>query len=97
MLIIIYPYKKVNLFLASKKDDKIIILDKLCDLKYNKDKNNIILLDGNLLTEEGIIKDYNYSLDEVFITNNITSVICINKNNKIEEMCSFYKVNLINI
>ena len=26
---------------------------------------------------------YNYSLDEVFITNNITSVICINKNRKI--------------
>ena len=41
--------------------------------------------------------DINYSLDEVFITNNITSVICINKNRKIEEICNFYKANLISI
>ena len=97
MLIIIYPYKKVNLFLVRKKDNNIIILEKICNLKHNKDKNNTILLDCNLLTEEGLVKDFNYSLDEVFITNNITSVICINKNRIIEEICNFYKVNLISI
>ena len=97
MLLIIYPNKKINLFLAGKKNDKIILLDKICELKHNKDKQNIILIDCDLLTEEGFIKDYNYSLDEVFITNNINIVICINKNKKIDELCNFYKVNLISL
>lgn len=95
MLLIIYPNKKINLFLVGKKNDNIILLDKICELKHNKDKQNTILIDCVFLTEEGIIKDYNYSLDEVFITNNINIVICVNKNKKIEELCSFYKVNLI--
>jgi len=97
MLIIIYPNKKINLFLEGKKDKNIIILDKICGLKNNKDKTNTILIDCNYLTNDGIIKLYNYSLEEVFITNNIINVICINKNNKIVEMCHFYKVNLISI
>lgn len=97
MLMIICPFKKINLFLEARNSKNLIFLDKLCHLKNNKDKYNSIFIDCSMLTEEGIIKDFNYSLDEVFITNNINNVVCINKNNKIKEICKYYKVNLIEI
>ena len=97
MLLIIYPSKKINLFLAGKNDNKIMILDKVCNLKQNKDKSNTILIDCNSLNDEGIINEYNFPLEEVFITVSINCVICVNKNKKIEEICNFYKCNLISI
>ena len=97
MLIIIWSNKNNKTFLEAKKYEKILFLNKICDLKQIKEKKNILLIDGTLLTDVGIIKDYNYFLEEVFISINILNVICINNSNKLQEICEFYKVNLINI
>lgn len=97
MLIIIWSNKNNKTFLEAKKYEKILFLNKICDLKQIKEKKNILLIDGTLLTDDGIIKDYNYFLEEVFISINILNVICINNSNKLQEICEFYKVNLINI
>lgn len=97
MLIIIWPSKNNKSFLDRIKYEKILFLNKICDLKQIKEKKNILLINGLLLNEKGIIDEYNYFLEEVFISINITDVICINKNSKLEEICRFYKVNLINI
>ena len=97
MLIIIWSNKNNKTFLEAKKYEKILFLNKICDLKQIKEKKNILLIDGTLLTDDGIVKDYNYFLEEVFISINILNVICINNSNKLQEICEFYKVNLINI
>lgn len=97
MLIIIWSNKNNKTFLEAKKYEKILFLNKICDLKQIKEKKNILLIDGTLLNDDGIIKDYNYFLEEVFISINILNVICINNSNKLQEICEFYKVNLINI
>ena len=97
MLIIIWSNKNNKTFLEAKKYEKILFLNKICDLKQIKEKKNILLIDGTLLTDDGIIKDYNYFLEEVFISINILNVMCINSSNKLQEICEFYKVNLINI
>lgn len=90
MLIIISPNKKVNY-------KNIIFLDKICNLKKIKDKNNTLIIDCNLLDDNGIIKIYNYFLEEVFISININTIISINTNNKIKEICNYYKLELIDI
>ena len=97
MLMIIYPNKKINLFLEREKNNKLLILDKICHLKNVKDKNNDLLIDCKYLKDNGIIKEYNYSIEEVFISINVNNVICINENDKIKEICNFYKINLISI
>lgn len=94
MLIIISPFKKDNLFLKGKNNHKLLFLNKICDLKKNKDKNNILLIDCNCLNEQGIINEYNYMLEEVFITININLVIALNSNNLIIDICKFYNVDL---
>ena len=68
MLIIIWSNKNNKTFLEAKKYEKILFLNKICDLKQIKEKKNILLIDGTLLTDDGIIKDYNYFLEEVFIS-----------------------------
>lgn len=90
MLIIISPNKKDNF-------KNIIFLDKICHLKKIKDKNNILIIDCNILNNNGIISKYNYFLEEVFISINIDKVISINTNNRIKEICNFYNVELIDI
>ncbi len=97
MLIIICPKIKDNLIVEGKKNKNIMFLEKICNLKHIKDKNNILLIDCTVLNNTGIITNYNYFLEEVFITININYVICINTNNKIKEICEFYNLDLINI
>lgn len=94
MLIIIYPSKKNNLFLTGKN---ILNLDKICHLKSIKDKKNILIINCLYLNHNGLISDYNYFLEEVFISINITHVISTNTNDKLREICSFYKIELIEI
>ena len=88
MLIIIWSNKNNKTFLEAKKYEKILFLNKICDLKQIKEKKNILLIDGTLLTDVGIIKDYNYFLEEVFISINILNVICINNSNKLINILS---------
>lgn len=97
MLIIISPHKNNKSFSEAKNDNKILFLDKICHLKKIKDKNNILLINCNLLNDNGIIELYNFCLEEVFISLKINIVISINSNNKIQEICDFYQINLINI
>ena len=98
MLIIIWSYKKNKLFLRAKNHDKILFLDKICHLKKINDRHNItLLIDGDLLNGNKIIEEYNYSIDELFITTNVKNVIAINVNKYLKEICDYYNVNLISI
>lgn len=90
MLILISSNKKINL-------KNMIFLDKMCHLKRIKDKNNTLIIDCSLLNDDGIINKYNYFLEEVFITININTVISINTNSKIKEICKYYNLELIEI
>lgn len=79
------------------EDKNIIILEKVCSLKNIKNKNNIILVGDISLNDEGLIEELNYYLDEVFISIDIDLVITMKSNKKLEEICTFYGIKLINI
>lgn len=79
------------------EDKNIIILEKVCSLKNVKNKNNIILVGDISLNDEGLIEELNYYLDEVFISIDIDLVITMKSNKKLEEICTFYGIKLINI
>ena len=55
MLIIISKNRPNNLFVKDKNNKDILFLDKICHLKTIKDKNNILIIDCELLNDNGII------------------------------------------
>lgn len=79
------------------EDKNIIILEKVCSLKYVKNKNNIILIGDISLNDEGLVEELNYYLDEIFISIDIDLVLTMKYNKKLEEICVFYGIKLINI
>lgn len=79
------------------EDKNIIILEKVCSLKYVKNKNNIILIGDISLNDEGLVEELNYYLDEIFISIDIDLVLTMKYNKKLEEICAFYDIKLINI
>ncbi|MCI5938964.1 MAG: hypothetical protein SOU07_02300 [Bacilli bacterium] len=79
------------------EDKNIIILEKVCSLKYVKNKNNIILIGDISLNDEGLVEELNYYLDEIFISIDIDLVLTMKYNKKLEEICAFYGIKLINI
>ena len=97
MLIIISKNRPNDLFNKDKNNKDILFLDKACHLKNIKDKNNILLIDCELLNENGIIKYYHYHVEEVFISIPINKVISYNSNDKIKEICDYYNQKLINL
>lgn len=97
MLIIISKNTPTEHFYNDKKNKDILFLDKVCHLKNIKDKYNILIINCELLNDNGIVKYYNYHIEEVLITIPINKVIAYNSNDKIKEICNFHNKQLINI
>ena len=97
MLIIISKNRANDLFEKDKNNKNILFLDKVCHLKNIKDKDNILIIDCDLLNDNGIIKYYHYHIEEVLITIPINKVLAFNINDKIKEICDFHNKKLINI
>lgn len=96
-MLIIISRNSSNITFNENKNKEILFLDKLCYLKNIKDKNNILLIDSELLNDNGIIKYYHYHIDELFISININKVISFNTNDKIKEVCNYHNKKLISI
>lgn len=96
-MLIIISRNSSNIAFNENKNKEILFLDKLCYLKNIKDKNNILLIDSDLLNDNGIIKYYHYHIDELFISININKVISFNTNDKIKEVCNYHNKKLISI
>lgn len=92
-MLIILGKKSTN----NKKIDNLIFLEKVCSLKNIKNKNNVLVVGDININDEGLVEEYNFYLDEVFITIKIDYVISLKKMNKLSEICSFYNVDLIDI
>lgn len=92
MLIIITKEKSLKTI-----NDNYIVLKKVCTLKQVKNKNNIILIGNITLHNDGLIEELGYYIDEIFISTKIDLVITLQKNEKLQEVCDFYNVKLINI
>ncbi len=96
-MLIIISRNSSNIAFNENKNKEVLFLDKLCYLKNIKDKNNILLIDSELLNDNGIIKYYHYHIDELFISININKVISFNTNDKIKEVCNYHNKKLISI
>lgn len=92
MLIIITKEKSLKTI-----NDNYIVLEKVCTLKQVKNKNNIILIGNITLHNDGLIEELGYYIDEIFISTKIDLVFTLQKNEKLQEVCDFYNVKLINI
>lgn len=92
MLIIITKEKSLKTI-----NDNYIVLKKVCTLKQVKNKNNIILIGNITLHNDGLIEELGYYIDEIFISTKIDLVITLQKKEKLQEVCDFYNVKLINI
>lgn len=81
--------------LKKVKNENIIYLDSICNLKYVKEEIEVLVLNGIEVDENGIINIYNFFLEEVMITKNIKIIIANKGNEKLKEICDFYKLSLI--
>ncbi len=93
-MLIIITKEKSQIF---NNTDKYIILEKVCLLKQIKNKNNVLIIGDINLNNDGLVEELNYYIDEVFISVKIDFVISLKKTRKINEVCDFYNVKLINI
>lgn len=97
------------IFIACKEKDKLLhniklygnikykYMDNFCNLNEYNDKNNILVLYNITINKKGIIKKYDYVLEEVFITLPIDLVVTNKCNNKLKEVCDFYKIPILKI
>ena len=93
MLIIIQNAK-----IEEKIENKdIVYLNKICNLKKIKENVELIFLNDITIDNNGIIKDYDFFLEEVLITKPIKIIIANFSNPKLEEICKHYKVELITL
>lgn len=76
-------------------DDNYKYMDNFCNLSEIKDSNNILILRNINVKKDGILKKYDYFLEEIFISLNIDLVISNKKNKKLIEICKYYKIPVV--
>lgn len=76
-------------------DDNYKYMDNFCNLSEIKDSNNILILRNITVKKDGILKKYDYFLEEIFISLNIDLVISNKKNKKLIEICKYYKIPVV--
>lgn len=75
------------------ENDNIIYINSACELKNINDDQNILILINLDIDNNGIIKNYNFFLEEVLITINVDALISNIPSSKVEEICKFHKIN----
>lgn len=77
--------------------DNIFYLNNICHLKKLENNPEILILNNITLDEYGIIKDYDFFLEEVIITKPIKIIIANFYHDKLKEICDYHHIFLINI
>lgn len=72
----------------------IIYLTDICSLKKIEASSVIFLID-EAVNDDGIIESGNYYFEEILISLNIEKIITNSCNDKLIEICNFYKIDLI--
>lgn len=97
------------IFIACKEKDKLFqkikilgnvnykFMKNFCNLSDYKDMKNILVLYNLKIDNKGIIKEYNYVLEEIFITLPIELLITNKCNAKLKEICSYYKIPILKL
>ena len=94
-MVIIIKNKEYNREIIT--NDNIVYLDSICKLKNINDDNNVLILIDLDIDNNGVIKNYNFFLEEVLITINIGTIISNTRNEKVEEICAFHKINYLRL
>ena len=94
-MVIIIKNKEYNREIIT--NDNIVYLDSICKLKNIDDDNNVLILIDLDIDNNGVIKNYNFFLEEVLITINIGTIISNTRNEKVEEICAFHKINYLRL
>lgn len=85
-----------NFETLSFKNEQIIFLKNICEIKFIEEKHNIVFLLGKYLDADGAI-DNKYLFEEILFTIPCDCVISNSVNKKLEEVCSFYEIPLFSI
>ena len=94
-MVIIIKNKEYNREIIA--NDNIVYLDSICKLKNINDDNNVLILIDLDIDNNGVIKNYHFFLEEVLITINIGTIISNTRNEKVEEICAFHKINYLRL
>ena len=74
---------------------KFIQFKSICNVKtYSNIPYTILLIDINI-NDEGVVEEFNFLFEELLISLDIVAVISNRYNNKLNEICSDYRVPLI--
>lgn len=87
-------------FLISKKEtdlDDIIQMEATCNMSQIPTDDNILVIADVTISQEGVVNELQFSLDEVLMSGKFKLVITKNRIEKLEEICSFYKVPLLEL
>ena len=77
------------------KGENIKYLNKICDLKRINEDIESIVLNNITIDENGVIKDFDFFLEEVLITKPIKVIISNVRVPKLIEICNFHHISLI--
>jgi hypothetical protein len=90
-LVIIIKNKEYNREVI--ENENIVYLDNICKLKQINDDNNVLILIDLDIDNNGVIMNHHFFLEEVLITINVGTIISNTRNEKVEEICAFHKIN----
>ena len=91
-MLFILTKKKIEVF----GDIEYKVFDNFCNLsEFSETKNNQLILKDIRINKDWFGKEYDYLLEEVFVTLNIDLVISNRKCDKLKEICKFYKIPVV--
>lgn len=76
-------------------NDTFYYLNNICNLKKIEAKMEVMILNNLTLDNNGIIKDYDFFLEEVLITKPIKTIVANFYHDKLEEICQYHQITLI--
>lgn len=72
-----------------------IVFDDVCNVKYLKEDEYILIIIDKEFEENGIMRDYNFVFEEILISVNVKMIITNVDSSKLQEITDFYKIPLI--
>ena len=74
-----------------------IIFDDICNVKYLKDDDYILIIIDSVINEEGMLSNYDFVFEEILITLNVKMIITNIVSDKLRDITDFYKIPLVEV
>jgi hypothetical protein len=93
MVLIINHKQGVNLY----NYQHLVVLKDICEIKTLADTEYTVLLLDTHINEDGVIEELKCFFEEIVISLKVVAVITNKKNPKLQEICEFHQISLVEI